>query len=68
MALDVRTNRIYDPSSPGRLPVLIDHVGRGRFPRAGEAGPVDARAGVSDELRKWFDHDAARFEEFARAT
>ena len=66
MALDVRAKRAYDPAEDGDgYRVLIDHV----WPR----GVSRARARLddwprelapSDELRKWFDHDPARFTEF----
>jgi uncharacterized protein YeaO (DUF488 family) len=66
MALDVRAKRAYDPVEDGDgYRILIDHV----WPR----GVSRARAGLddwarelapSDELRKWFDHDPARFAEF----
>jgi uncharacterized protein YeaO (DUF488 family) len=65
-ALDVRAKRAYDPVEDGDgYRVLIDHV----WPR----GVSRARARLddwarelapSDELRKWFDHDPARFAEF----
>jgi uncharacterized protein YeaO (DUF488 family) len=66
MALNVRAKRAYDPAEDGDgYRVLIDHV----WPR----GVSRARARLddwvrelapSDELRKWFDHDPARFDEF----
>ena len=66
MALDVRAKRAYDPVEDGDgYRVLIDHV----WPR----GVSRARARLddwvrelapSDDLRKWFDHDPARFAEF----
>ena len=66
MALDVRAKRAYDPVEDGDgYRILIDHV----WPR----GVSRARARLddwarelapSDELRKWFDHDPARFAEF----
>jgi uncharacterized protein YeaO (DUF488 family) len=64
--LDVRAKRAYDPAEAGDgYRVLIDHV----WPR----GVSRARARLddwarelapSDELRKWFDHDPARFDAF----
>ena len=64
--LDVRAKRAYDPAEAGDgYRVLIDHV----WPR----GVSRARARLddwarelapSDELRKWFDHDPARFAGF----
>jgi uncharacterized protein YeaO (DUF488 family) len=66
MALDVRTNRIYDPSEPGDgYRVLIDHVWpRGVSRERAKLDQWTRELALSDELRKWFDHDAARFEEF----
>lgn len=66
MALDVRTKRIYDP--PARQDgyrVLVDRV----WPRgvSRERAKLDEWArelAPSDELRKWFAHEPARFERF----
>jgi uncharacterized protein YeaO (DUF488 family) len=66
--LEVRTRRVYDDPSPedGRR-VLVDRI----WPR----GLAKARAGIdewakavapSTELRRWYGHDPARFEEFRR--
>jgi uncharacterized protein YeaO (DUF488 family) len=66
--MDVRTKRAYEPPAPsdGRR-VLIDRL----WPR----GVSRERAGLdewarelapSDELRRWFGHDRARFAEFRR--
>jgi uncharacterized protein YeaO (DUF488 family) len=66
MALDVRAKRAYDPAEAGDgHRVLIDHV----WPRgvSRERARLDDWArelAPSDELRKWFDHDTARFAEF----
>lgn len=65
---EVRTRRVYDDPSPedGRR-VLVDRL----WPR----GFAKARAGIdewakevapSTELRRWYGHDPARFEEFRR--
>lgn len=68
MTLDVRAKRIYDPAEQGDgYRVLIDHI----WPRgvSRERAKLDDWAkelAPSDELRKWFDHDPARFEEFRR--
>ena len=65
MALDVRAKRIYDPSADADgYRVLIDHI----WPRgvSRERARLDEWAkelAPSDELRKWFDHDPARFAE-----
>lgn len=56
MALDAQVKRVYDP--PGRddgHQVLIDHV----WPRGGSREKAPR-----DELRKWFAHVPARFDEF----
>jgi uncharacterized protein YeaO (DUF488 family) len=64
--LDVRVKRIYDEPDPGDgYRVLIDHV----WPRgvSRERASLDEWArelAPSDELRRWFAHDPARFEEF----
>lgn len=66
MAPDVRIKRAYDPPEAGDgSRVLIDHV----WPRGvrREALSLDewARDLVpSDELRRWFNHDPVRFEQF----
>jgi uncharacterized protein YeaO (DUF488 family) len=68
MERDVRAKRVYDPpeSSDGAR-VLIDHV----WPRgvSRERARLDDWArelAPSDELRRWFDHDPERFDEFRR--
>ena len=62
----IRIKRIYDPPAPedGRR-VLVDRL----WPRgvAKEAAHIDdwlKEIAPSDELRKWFGHDPARWEEF----
>jgi uncharacterized protein YeaO (DUF488 family) len=66
--LEVRVRRVYDDPSPedGRR-VLVDRI----WPR----GLAKARAGIdawakdvapSTELRRWYGHEPARFEEFRR--
>jgi uncharacterized protein YeaO (DUF488 family) len=62
----VRVKRVYDPvARDDGYRVLVDHV----WPR----GVTRERAGLdewarelapSDELRRWFAHDPARFDEF----
>lgn len=62
----MRAKRVYDPAEDGDgYRVLIDHV----WPRgvSHERARLDDWArelAPSDELRKWFDHDPARFAEF----
>ena len=66
MAKSVHAKRIYDPSEPADgYRVLIDHV----WPRgiSRERARLDEWArelAPSDDLRRWFDHDPARFAEF----
>lgn len=65
---DVRVRRVYDtPARGDGTRVLVDRV----WPR----GLAKARAGLdewckhvapSTELRRWYSHDPARFEEFTR--
>jgi uncharacterized protein YeaO (DUF488 family) len=66
VAIDVRLKRAYDPAGNGDgYRVLIDHVWPRGVPR--ERARLDDWArelAPSDELRKWFDHDPARFAEF----
>lgn len=65
-AVQVHVKRAYDPVEPGDgHRVLIDHV----WPRGvkRDAAHLDEWArelAPSDELRKWFNHDPARFDEF----
>jgi uncharacterized protein YeaO (DUF488 family) len=66
MAVDVRLKRIYDDPAPGDgYRVLIDHI----WPRgvSRERACLDDWArdlAPSDDLRRWFSHDPARFEGF----
>lgn len=67
-ALAVSLKRAYDPPSPDDGPrVLVDRL----WPRgvSRERLRLDAwlrDLGPSDALRRWFGHDAARWEEFRR--
>ncbi len=64
----VRVRRVYDPPEPDDgTRVLVDRI----WPR----GMTKAKAGLdewckqvgpSTELRKWYGHEPARFEEFVR--
>jgi uncharacterized protein YeaO (DUF488 family) len=66
MMLDVHIKRAYDAAEDGDgYRILIDHV----WPRgiSREHAHLDDWArelAPSDELRKWFNHDPARFAEF----
>jgi len=66
MALDVPTKRVYDPAAPGNgYRVLIDHIWPRGVAREGARRDEWARElAPSDQLRKWFDHDPARFDAF----
>ncbi|MQA17604.1 MAG: DUF488 family protein, partial [Pseudonocardiaceae bacterium] len=64
--MDARAKRIYDEAGPDDgYRVLVDHV----WPRgvSRDRAKLDEWArelAPSDELRRWFDHDPARFAEF----
>jgi uncharacterized protein YeaO (DUF488 family) len=66
MPVDVHVKRIYEEPEPGDgYRVLIDHV----WPRgvSRERARLDEWArelAPSDDLRRWFAHDPAKFEEF----
>ena len=63
----VELRRVYDHPGPGMHRVLVDRL----WPRgiAKADAPFDEWAKVvapSTELRRWYGHDPAKFEEFAR--
>jgi uncharacterized protein YeaO (DUF488 family) len=63
----IRIRRIYDDPDGGTYRVLVDRL----WPRGikKDAAGLDhwaKDAAPSAELRRWFGHDPARFEEFAR--
>ena len=66
VTVDVRVKRIYDePAADDGYRVLIDHV----WPRgvSRDRAQLDAWArelAPSDDLRRWFAHDPAKFAEF----
>lgn len=66
--MDIRLKRIYDPPAPDDgTRVLVDRV----WPRGvtKQAARLDAwlrDLAPSDELRRWFRHDPAKWEEFRR--
>jgi uncharacterized protein YeaO (DUF488 family) len=65
---DVRVRRIYEEPSPqDGTRVLVDRI----WPRGLTKGNADLsewckEVAPSTPLRKWYDHDPARFEEFGR--
>lgn len=64
----VRVRRVYDPPEPGDgARLLVDRL----WPRglSKEAARVDEwvkAVAPSDELRRWYGHDPAKFSEFER--
>lgn len=68
MAVDVRVGRVYDDPSPkDGARVLVDRL----WPRGlrKDAARLDAWAkdlAPSTELRTWYHHDPAKFDEFRR--
>lgn len=62
----MHTKRIYDPPEPGDgYRVLIDHVWpRGVSHERARLDEWTRELAPSDDLRRWFDHDPARFAEF----
>lgn len=66
--MEIRTKRIYDSPDPkDGIRVLVDRL----WPRGlkKEDAAIDLWAkdlAPSHELRKWFAHDAEKFEEFTR--
>src|SRR5919107_1774788 len=64
--VDVRIKRIYDEPDPSDgYRVLIDHVWpRGVSRQRGDLDEWARELAPSDELRRWFAHDPARFDEF----
>ncbi|MPV36040.1 DUF488 domain-containing protein [Georgenia subflava] len=65
--MDLRLARVYDPpTDDDGYRVLVDRL----WPRGIKKADAHVDAwhkdvGPSDELRKWFGHDPARFDEFA---
>ena len=64
--VDVRIKRIYDEPDPSDgYRVLIDHVWpRGISRQRADLNEWARELAPSDELRRWFAHDPARFDEF----
>jgi uncharacterized protein YeaO (DUF488 family) len=62
----VRVKRVYDPvSGDDGYRVLIDHVWpRGITRRRARLDEWARGLAPSDELRRWFAHDPAKFDEF----
>ena len=66
MSTDVRVKRIYDaPDGGDGYRLLIDRVWpRGISRKRAKLDEWARELAPSDELRRWFDHDPDRFEEF----
>ncbi|GGT61298.1 DUF488 domain-containing protein [Actinomadura citrea] len=66
--MEVRLRRVYEPPSAedGRR-ILVDRVWpRGLSKDRARLDEWEKDVAPSTELRKWYGHDAARFEEFTR--
>jgi uncharacterized protein YeaO (DUF488 family) len=66
--MDVRLKRAYEPAAASDgYRVLIDRIWpRGVSREQAGLGEWARELAPSSELRRWFDHDPARFEEFRR--
>jgi uncharacterized protein YeaO (DUF488 family) len=66
--MDVRLKRAYEPpAASDGYRVLIDRIWpRGVSREQALLGEWARELAPSSELRRWFDHDPARFEEFRR--
>jgi len=64
----LRIKRIYDEPSPADgLRILVDRIWpRGMSKDRAHIDRWEKELGPSNELRKWFGHEPARFDEFAR--
>ncbi|MEU7580966.1 DUF488 family protein [Streptomyces sp. NPDC041068] len=66
-SLDIQVKRVYDPAAPDDgARVLIDRLWpRGVSKERAGLDAWDKDVAPSNELRRWYDHDPARFDEFA---
>lgn len=66
MEPEVRVRRVYDPPAPeDGARILVDRVWpRGLRKEDARIGSWDKDVAPSTELRKWYGHDPAKFEEF----
>lgn len=64
----IRVRRIYDePEEPDGCRVLVDRIWpRGVTKADAELGEWCKEIAPSTELRRWYDHDPMKFEEFSR--
>ena len=65
---EIKTKRIYeDPSDADGYRILIDRVWpRGVSKEDAKLDDWNKDIAPSDSLRKWFDHDPDKFDEFAK--
>jgi uncharacterized protein YeaO (DUF488 family) len=65
---DIRVRRVYEQPSPADgTRVLVDRIWpRGLTKSRAELGEWCKQVAPSTALRKWYDHDPERFEEFSR--
>lgn len=63
---DIRIKRVYEPATPADgYRVLVDRLWpRGVSKENAHLGEWLKEVGPSDELRKWFNHDPAKYAEF----
>lgn len=68
MIPDIRVKRVYEPAAPqDGFRVLVDRVWpRGMTKDRVQAGLWLKEAAPSTELRQWFGHDPAKWDEFER--
>lgn len=68
MCAEIRVRRVYEePSATDGTRVLVDRVWpRGLTKAAAHLDEWARDVAPSTELRKWYGHDAGRFEEFRR--
>ncbi|MEJ0092880.1 MAG: DUF488 domain-containing protein [Methylocella sp.] len=66
MSLDLKIKRVYDPPEAGDgMRILVDRIWpRGVSKEAAALTLWLKEIAPSTELRKWFDHDPARWSEF----
>jgi uncharacterized protein YeaO (DUF488 family) len=64
----IRTKRVYEPAEPeDGARILVDRLWpRGIAKKALRLDSWNNDVAPSDELRKWFSHDPARWDEFKR--
>src|SRR5260370_16285763 len=70
MGTDIRVRRVYDSPSPGDgARVLVDRIWpRGLRKDAAQLHNWAKDIAPSAELRTWYGHDPAKFDEFRRRT